>query len=90
LFAEGNAYRRAAEQPHGFIVVLGIWLIFSVTAWAGVLMAFASGGAPGRLGVVAGGAMAAVSIFIIAKTTSNYRKRQRSSDAPCAPELQKR
>ena len=72
MLAEGNLYRRATEHPQRLIVVLGIWAIFTVSAWTGILMAV---GGNGPFGIVLGGCLAAVSIFIIAKTTRNYRKR---------------
>jgi hypothetical protein len=73
LFAEGNAYRQATEQPHRPIVVVGIWLIFGIGALTGIGMAI---GNPGVSSVVTGTAMAAFSGFIIAKTTRNYLRRQ--------------
>lgn len=73
LFAEGNAYRQAAEQPHRPIVVLGIWLIFGIGALIGIGMAV---GSPNVSSIVIGTAVAAFSGFIIAKTTRNYRRRQ--------------
>jgi hypothetical protein len=54
LFAEGNAYRRAAEQPQRFIVVAGIWLIFGIGAWTGINTVVASSGRAGVLSAVAG------------------------------------
>src|SRR6516162_1962936 len=38
IFAEGSAYRAAAERPQKLVVVLGIWLIFGPMALAGLLM----------------------------------------------------
>lgn len=73
LFAEGHAYRRAAEQPRRFIVVFGIWLIFGFTASAGAMLAFMSRDTGGPFGVVAGLGMVAFSVILIAKTTMNYR-----------------
>jgi hypothetical protein len=74
LFAEGNAYRRAAERPSRFIVVLGIWMIFGIGALAGITMATGNGDLKGVSGWLLGSAIAAVSLFIIGKTTWNYRK----------------
>lgn len=73
LFAEGNAYRRATEQPRRPIVVLGIWLIFGIGALTGIGIAI---GSPGVSSILTGTAMAAFSGFIIAKTTRNYRRGQ--------------
>jgi len=82
LFAEGHVYRRAAEQPQRFIVVLGIWLIFGFTALAGATIVFMGWNVGNRLGVLAGLVMLAISVFLIGKTTRNYRNRKakRSED----------
>jgi hypothetical protein len=74
LFAEGNAYRRAAEQPRRFIVVAGVWVIFGVGALAGIGMAIGSGESISAR--VSGSAVGVISLLIIGKTTWNYWRHQ--------------
>ncbi len=76
LFAEGHVYRKAAEQPQRLIVVLGMWLIFGIMALAGVMIAVIGWGMGNGFGVLAGIGLLAVSLFLIGKTTRNYRNRQ--------------
>ena len=76
MFAEGHVYRQAAERPHRFIVVLGIWLIFAAIAFIGVVMIQA--GVRFMFGfVVVGAILISLSLMMIVKTTRNYfAKRQ--------------
>ena len=76
LFAEGHLYRRAAEQPRRFIVVLGIWLIFGGMAVSGTMIAVIGWKLGNGLRVPAGIAMVLFSVVLITKTTRNYRARQ--------------
>jgi ribosomal protein L40E len=71
LFAEGHVYRRATEQPQRLIVLLGIWLIFGSVALAGTMIAATSWG----FGLPFGVGLLSLSLFLIAKTSKNYRKR---------------
>jgi hypothetical protein len=75
LFAEGTACRRAAEQPQRLIVVVGVWLIFGIGTLTGASMVAVSGDGSSMSNTVTGGALAAISLFIIGKTTWNYRRR---------------
>jgi len=71
IFAEGHAYRQAAEQPRRLIVVLGIWVIFGTTATAGIaFIALGKGG--GFVRLLIGTCLIAVSLTMIWKTTRNY------------------
>jgi hypothetical protein len=79
LFAEGHLYRRAVEQPHRFVVVLGIWILFGTAALMGlaVLLAWhAFDTHEIALAVV----NVALSIIIVVKTTRNYLNRPRTSE----------
>ncbi|MDB6040070.1 MAG: hypothetical protein JWM99_3911 [Verrucomicrobiales bacterium] len=76
LFAEGHVYRKATEQPRRFIVVLGIWLIFGSLALSGVTMILLSRRGGSAVEVILGLGLLAISLFLIAKTTKNYCKRQ--------------
>ena len=67
IFAQGFVYRKAAENPRRFIVVLGIWLLF-LPGLLGVVII----GNSGALFDVAGGGLALLSLGIIARTTWNY------------------
>jgi hypothetical protein len=79
LFAEGHVYRRAAEQPQRLIVVLGMWSIFGIMALAGATIAATGWDLGYRFGVPFGVGLLFVSLFLIAKTTKNYRKRRTST-----------
>jgi hypothetical protein len=76
LFAEGHVYRRAAEQPQRLIVLLGIWLIFGSVALAGAMIAATSRDFGHRFDLPFGVGLLSISLFLIAKTTKNYRKRR--------------
>ncbi|CAN5699428.1 hypothetical protein BH11VER1_BH11VER1_38580 [soil metagenome] len=71
IFAEGYAYRQAAERPRSFIVVLGIWMIFVTLAMAGGMsmwMGYGTSLPHFAMGVF----LTLVSVIIIARTTRNY------------------
>ena len=76
VFAEGNVYRRAAEQPRRLIVVLGMWLIFGITALAGAGIAARNWDGGGTFGVLSGLGLLIISVILIGKTTMNYRNRK--------------
>ena len=81
LFAEGSTYRRAAEQPHKLIVVMGVWLIFGPLFLVGLMVISMSSShdpMPGLYGVW-GGLMMLFSPFIIWKTTRNYLRLRRAA-----------
>jgi hypothetical protein len=71
ILAEGHVYRQAAERPSSFIVVLGIWIIFSTMALAGAGLLFL-GLSMGFHCILAGGFFLIVSLTIIWKTTRSY------------------
>jgi hypothetical protein len=76
LFAEGHAYRQAAERPRKLIVVLGIWLVFGMMGLAGAtLLANAL-----ALEFFGGAFFLLVSSAIIWKTTYNYLNRPRTAE----------
>jgi len=80
LFAEGHAYRQAAERPRRLIVVLGIWLIFGMLALGGGMLLLVP---PHDVEDVAAGAFfVAISLAMIWKTTQNYLSRSRPDDTP--------
>jgi hypothetical protein len=77
LFAEGHAYRRAAEQPQNWIVVLGIWLIFGCALLGGAVL-FVIGNESGAwtqrlLGLV----LAVIALLMLFKTTRNFIRQKR-------------
>jgi hypothetical protein len=74
-FCRGHLYRTAAEQPRRLIVVVGMWIIFGMMALAGIMIAVMSWSMGSRFGALAGIGLLGVSVFLIGKTTRNYRKR---------------
>lgn len=79
IFAEGYAYRQAAERPRSFIVVLGIWMIFVTVALAGGLMM----GMNYRTSLphfAIGTFLALVSMIMIVRTTRNYFARPQAEE----------
>ena len=79
IFAEGHLYRRAAEQPHRPITVLGVWIIFSAFAFTGGFMARNSFGS--ILQILLGIGMIILAITVIARTTINYLSREETQDS---------
>ncbi len=75
VFAEGQVYRQAAEQPRSFIVVLGIWLIFGTAVLAGGFVFVWAWGEQDILDLVLTSGMILFSVVILAKTTRNYFSR---------------
>ncbi len=71
LFAEGHAYRQAAEQPRRFIVLLGIWMIFGTSAFLGVAWA-EYGAATNLVWLILGTVTSVLSVVMIVKTTRSY------------------
>jgi hypothetical protein len=71
LFAEGHAFRQAAERPRRFVVVLGIWIIFGMMALAGIVMLFI-GREVGLQYLVVGALVLPISLVMIWKTTRSY------------------
>ena len=88
LFAEGHAYRRAAEQPQNWVVVLGIWLIFGFALLGGAVLFVigieSSAWTQRLLGLV----LALIALLMLFKTTRNFirqrRGRQRREPTPAA------
>ncbi len=65
-------YRRAAERPRSFVVVLGIWLIFGSILLVGISFVTQTTGRAGeRLGLVGGVATILLSLAVIGRTTAN-------------------
>jgi hypothetical protein len=79
LFAEGHVYRQATERPHNLVVVLGVWLIFGVTALAGAALLFI-GREDGIQYVVVGAFFLPISLVMIWKTTRSYLARPRQEE----------
>jgi hypothetical protein len=80
LFAQGHAYRQATENPRKPVVVLGIWLLFGPLALTGLVILFLS---PDSVqSIFIGGAMFAISLAILVKTTRNYLNRDKSIPKP--------
>lgn len=83
IFAEGHVYRKAVGEPRNLIVVLGIWLIFGLTASAGVIFLL-NFGSTGIASVLFSGFLIAISVAMIWKSTRSFLKKpqhQPSSDA---------
>ena len=80
LFAEGHLYRQAAERPRSFVVVLGIWLLFGLMAAVGAT--FLSMARDSAMHALFGGALLALSLVMIWKTTRNYLNRPRVDEEP--------
>jgi hypothetical protein len=74
LFAQGFAYRQAAERPRHPIVLLGIWLIFGPTALIGAfLLLYPPWSQWSHWGQsILGGFSALLSLAILTKTTWSY------------------
>ena len=82
-FAEGYAFREAAERPRSLIVVLGVWLFFGMLAFSGIIVFFL-GRNLGILLQIICGFIGAISVALIWKTTRNYffkRKPDEKRDA---------
>ena len=79
IFAEGHAYRQAAERPRSLIVVAGIWVIFGAMALMGVIL-LATGRTSSFAFVLVGALLLIVSIVMIAKTTRNYFTQRKSDE----------
>jgi hypothetical protein len=81
LFAEGQVYRQAAEQPGKLLVGVRIWIIFGFGALAGIVMIWA--GLDHEFGALIFGVfILPISVALIFKTTRNYlrgRKRGQKS-----------
>lgn len=74
IFAEGYAYRQAAERPRSFIVVLGIWMIFvSLAMLGGSMMGMSYRTSLPHFAI--GAFLALVSVIMIVRTTRNYLAR---------------
>jgi hypothetical protein len=69
VFAEAGIYREAAERPHNFIVVLGIWIIFGAVFMGGILMCVM---ANGTIYMVFGAVISAFAVLMLVKTTRNF------------------
>ncbi len=84
IFAEGSVYRQAAERPHKFIIVLGIWLIFGGMALGGLAITGFSLADQDRVhsifGALFGLGLIIFSGLIIRKTTRNYLARKRTNE----------
>ena len=79
LFAEGSAYRSAAERPQKLVVVLGVWLIFGMMTLAGVLLVVI-GRDTGLVYTISGAVMLAIAPVMIWKTTRNYLARKQTDE----------
>ena len=80
LFAEGHAYRQAAEQPRSVIVVLGVWLLFGLMACGSLVMLIA--GRDVEIGQkVFSSAMFVFSVVLIWRTTWNYLARAKMDES---------
>lgn len=79
VLAEGHVYRQAAEKPRSLIVVVGIWLVFGMTALAGAVM-LVIGRAGDIEALIAGAFFLPVSVLMIWKTTRNYLARKATNE----------
>jgi hypothetical protein len=71
VFAQGFVFRQAAERPRSFVVVAGIWIIFSLMLLSGIAV-LVYGGDSGYYDTAFGAFLVVVSAVIIWKTTRNY------------------
>jgi hypothetical protein len=75
IFAEGHLYRRAVAEPKNILVVIGVWLLFGVTAAYGILPLL-DRNAAGLPGLLMALLLGPISIAVIWKTTSRYLSRK--------------
>ncbi len=82
LFAEGYVYRQAVDRPRKFIVVLGVWLIFGMTAFVSSLVMFLARdmGSQDVFIFVFGAFSVPISLVMIWKTTRNYVARPQADE----------
>jgi hypothetical protein len=85
-FAQGHAFRQAAEQPRKLIVVLGVWMIFGPIALAGVgFICLNQAPQDAEVGwrifkALMGFILTAIPCLIIWKTTRNYLMRKKTNE----------
>ena len=73
--AEGHVYRRAAENPRHWIVLVGVWVLFGFAAVGGIILlgvGLVMGHRQGIEDFLMGAFLLPVSLAMIAKTTRNY------------------
>ncbi len=75
-FAQGSAFRAAAERPRSFIVLLGMWLVFGALALCGIVF-IALRRNLGYYHAVLGAILLGVSLAVLWKTTKNYLARKK-------------
>ena len=78
IFSEGYGYRSAVEGPPSRIVLIGIWLLFTLPAASCVLFLF-SGGADRVQDWLFVGMVSVPSIVILYRTTHNYLLKSRAA-----------
>lgn len=77
LFAEGHAYRQAAEHPTRFVVVAGVWLIFGPIGLGSLAVIF-MGSRRDIVPLIVGGFLLAISLAMLWRTTHAYLTRARA------------
>lgn len=82
LFAEGHAYRRAAEQPQNWIVVLGIWLIFGFALLGGAVLFVMGTEGSSWMQRLLGLVLALMALLMLFKTTRNFIRQKRNHLPP--------
>jgi hypothetical protein len=84
IFAEGDLYRHAVEQPDRPIILAGMWLLFGTMGLVGLSMLVAQGGDALSRGT--GLAMLAFSAVLLARVTLRYHAlRSRRAAEPGVP-----
>ena len=75
VFAEGHLYRQAVAEPKSILVVIGVWLLFGMTAAAGIVPLFdrSEAGLPGYLMALL---LVPICVVMIWKTTARYLSRK--------------
>ncbi len=75
VLAEGHVYRSAVERPRNLIILLGIWVIFGMTALACLVVLLVDSVASVDSAIAA--FLLIASVVILWRTTRNYQTRKR-------------
>jgi len=83
IYAEGFAYRSAVDGPPRFIILLGMWLLFSPLALAAPLVLW-NASSLGLSIAITFAFLGSISVIILYRTTRNYIVKSRSAAEPGA------
>jgi hypothetical protein len=78
-FAEGHVYRQATERPRSLLVIFGVWLLFGMFAFSGIMICFIGHNVGSPLQIISG-TIGLISVAVIWKTTRNYFFRRKSDE----------